>query len=115
VNLVEGANFSPEFLNIVSRGTLLIVHAFIDMASFQNPNATIPTLTHEGKSYKSTAEVIDYLVSISSTKVPPETPITKVVHEERIDPNFAVVAAVRPFSIAPLRLYLISHTITEER
>ncbi|KAF8498199.1 hypothetical protein F5888DRAFT_1794261 [Russula emetica] len=55
-------------------------------ASFQNPNGTLPTLTHEGKSYKSTAEVIDYLVA-------PETFITKVVHEDRIDPNFSMVAA----------------------
>jgi len=74
VNLFEGANFNPEFLKL-------------------NPNATLPTLTHEGKSYKSTAEVIDYLLSISSTKVAPETSITKVVHEDSIDPNFSMVAA----------------------
>lgn len=74
VNLFEGANFSPEFLKL-------------------NPNATLPTLTHEGKSYQSTAEVIDYLVSISSKKVAPETSITKVVHEESIDPNFSMVAS----------------------
>jgi len=74
VNLFEGANFNPEFLKL-------------------NPNGTLPTLTHEGKSYKSTAEVIDYLVSVSSTKVAPETFITKVVHEDRIDPNFSMVAA----------------------
>ena len=77
-------------------------------ASFQNPNASLPTLTHEGKSYKSTAEVINYLVSISSTKVAPETSITKVVHEDGIDPNFSMVAAVRPFAITFMRLaYLI--------
>ncbi|KAH9985908.1 hypothetical protein BJV77DRAFT_1071204 [Russula vinacea] len=74
VNLIEGANFNPEFLKL-------------------NPNATLPTLTHGGKSYQSTAEVIDYLVSVSSTKVAPETSITKVVHEERVDPNFAFCAA----------------------
>ncbi len=34
--------------------------------------------------------MIDYLVPISSTKVTPETSITKVVHEDRIDPNFAM-------------------------
>ena len=39
--------------------------------------------------------MIDYLVSVSSTKVAPETSITKVVHEERVDPNFAFCAAVR--------------------
>ena len=100
VNLFEGANFNPEFLKLVSRGSVSIVYAFIDVASFfQNPNATLPTLTHEGKSYKSTAEVVDYLVSISSTKVAPETSITKVVHEDSIDPNFSMVAAVRPSAI----------------
>jgi len=81
VNLFEGANFNPEFLKL-------------------NPNATLPTLTHEGKSYTSTAEVIDYLVSISSTKVAPETSITKVVHEERIDPNFSMVAATNDEELA---------------
>jgi len=74
VNLFEGANFNPEFLKLY-------------------PNGTLPTLSHEGKSYKSTAEVIDYLVSISSTKVAPETSITKLVHEDGIDPNFSMVAA----------------------
>lgn len=115
VNLFEGANFSPEFLKLVSGGSLSIVYAFIDVASFQNPNATLPTLTHEGKSYKSTAEVIDYLVSISSTKVAPETSITKVVHEERIDPNFSMVAAVRPSAITLMRLEYLIVIITEER
>ena len=112
VNLFEGANFSPEFLKIVGRGRLLIVYAFVDVACFQNPNATLPTLTHEGKSYTSTAEVIDYLVSISSTKVAPETSITKVVHEDRIDPNFSMVAAVRPLAI--MRLAYLIITISEE-
>ena len=98
VNLVEGANFNPEFLKLVSPCCLSIVYAFIDVVSSQNPNASLPTLTHEGKSYKSTAEVIDYIVSISSTKVAPETSITKVVHEDGIDPNFSMVAAVRPYS-----------------
>jgi hypothetical protein len=31
VNLVEDANFNPEFLKLVSRGSLSIVHAFIDV------------------------------------------------------------------------------------
>lgn len=65
VNHFDGANFNPEFLKL-------------------NPNATLPALTHEGKSYKSTAEVIDYFASISSTKVAPETSITKVVHKDSI-------------------------------
>jgi hypothetical protein len=114
VNLFEGANFSPEFLKIVSRGGLWIVFAFFDVAVFQNPNATLPTLTHEGKSYTSTAEVIDYLVSISSTNVAPETSISKVVHEDRIDPNFSKVAAVRPYAITLMRLAYLIITISEE-
>jgi len=74
VNLVEGANFDPEFLKL-------------------NPGATLPTLTDNGKSYTSTTAVIDHLVSISSVEVAPETSITKTVHEGNIDPNFAFVAA----------------------
>ncbi|KAI0297054.1 hypothetical protein B0F90DRAFT_1635100, partial [Multifurca ochricompacta] len=74
VNLIEGANFDPEFVKV-------------------NPHATLPTLTHEGKSFTSTVAVINYLVSISSTKIAPETSITKVVHEDKIDPNFAFVAS----------------------
>jgi hypothetical protein len=114
VNLFEGANFSPEFVKIVSRSSLWIVYALVEVASFQNPNATLPTLTHEGKSYTSTAEVIDYLVSISSTKVAPETSITKVVHEDRIDPNFSMVAAVRSFTITRMRHAYLITTISEE-
>jgi hypothetical protein len=80
----------------------------IDVPFYQNPNATLPTLTHGGKSYQSTAEVIDYLVSISSAKVVPETSITKVVHQERIDPNFAFCAAVRPSAISLVELLILS-------
>ncbi|KAI0252302.1 hypothetical protein BJV78DRAFT_1204333 [Lactifluus subvellereus] len=74
VDLVEGANFDPEFLKL-------------------NPNATLPTLTHDGESYTSTTAVIDHLVSISSVEVAAETSITKTVHEDKIDPNFAFLAA----------------------
>ena len=34
----------------------------------------------------------------------PGTSITKVVHEDSIDPNFAFVAAVSPFAIAHIDL-----------
>ncbi|KAI0272243.1 hypothetical protein BGY98DRAFT_1001397 [Russula aff. rugulosa BPL654] len=74
VNLAEGANFNPEFLKI-------------------NPNATLPTLIHAGKSFTNTTAVINYLVSISSIQVPPETSITTAVHDEKVDPNFAFVAS----------------------
>ncbi|KAH8988996.1 hypothetical protein EDB86DRAFT_3081284 [Lactarius hatsudake] len=74
VNLLEGANFDPQFLKL-------------------NPHGTLPTLAHGGKSFTSTAAVIDYLVSISSKKVAPATSITTLVHEDKIDPNFAFVAS----------------------
>jgi hypothetical protein len=44
--------------------------------------------------------------------VAPETSITKVVHEEKIDPNFALYAAVRPFSDYHRRLLLIRFSET---
>jgi len=74
VNLAEGANYDPEFLKI-------------------NPNATLPTLIHAGKSFTNTTAVINYLVSISSIHVSPETSITTAVHDEKVDPNFAFVAS----------------------
>jgi len=96
VNLVEGENFKPEFLKLVSCRCLRIHKAVIEASFSQNPNATLPTLTHDEKTFTSATEVINYLVSISSTKVAPETSITTVVHEDRIDPNFALVSAVSP-------------------
>jgi glutathione S-transferase len=96
VNLLEGENFKPEFLKIVSCSYSRIHEAVVEALFSQNPNATLPTLTHDGKTFTSTTEVTNYLVSISSTKVAPETSITSVVHEDRIDPNFALVSAVRP-------------------
>lgn len=52
--------------------------------------------------------MIEYLVTISSTKVAPETAITRVVHEESIDPNFAMVAAVRLSAIILIDLDILS-------
>jgi hypothetical protein len=74
IDLSQGDNFSPEFLK-------------------HNPNGTLPALVHNGKSYISTVEVIEYLVSVSSKKVAPATSITTVVHEDKYDPNFAFVAS----------------------
>ncbi|KAI0297024.1 hypothetical protein B0F90DRAFT_1819574 [Multifurca ochricompacta] len=65
VNLIEGANFDPEFVKV-------------------NPHATLPTLIHEGKSFTSTVAVINYLVSISSRKIAPETSITTVRNDEEL-------------------------------
>jgi len=83
VNLDEGANFDPEFLKL-------------------NPNGTLPTLTHGGNSFTSTAAVIDYLVTISSKKVAPATSITTEVHEDKVDPNFAFVASRNDGELAKL-------------
>ena len=44
VNIVKGANFSLEFLKLVRCGSPSFVCAFIDVACFQNPNVTLPTL-----------------------------------------------------------------------
>jgi len=95
VNLLEGGNFNPEFLKL-------------------NSNATLPTLTHNGKSYTSTAEVVNYLVSISPKKLAPETSITSVVHEARIDPNFALGSARNEEEFAAVSNGFIS-TFTKTR
>jgi len=81
VNLMEGENFKPSFIAI-------------------NPNATLPTVTVGDKMYGSTVEVIDYLIS-NAPKVPPSAPPKTVggknvvtrVHEDDIDPNFALLLA----------------------
>jgi hypothetical protein len=44
VNIVKGANFSLKFLKLVRCGSPSFVCAFIDVACFQNPNVTLPTL-----------------------------------------------------------------------
>ena len=67
----------------------------------QNPNATLPTLIHTGKSFTNTTAVIDYLAFISSIQVPPATSITTAVHDEKVDPNFASVASVSTLDFQP--------------
>jgi hypothetical protein len=103
VNLAEGANFDPEFLKIVSKCQLqyLSFSASYQGSFSQNPNATLPTFIHAGKSFTNTTAVINYLVSISSIQVPPDTSITTTVHDETVDPNFAFVASVRTIDLNP--------------
>jgi len=74
VNLVEGENFTPEFLKL-------------------NPNATLPTLVADGKVYTSTAEVTDYLVKHAPKKVAPGTAVITTLHEDKFDPNFPLLLA----------------------
>ncbi|KAJ7786013.1 hypothetical protein B0H16DRAFT_14451 [Mycena metata] len=72
VNLVEGENFAPEFLKL-------------------NPNGTLPTLEADGKVYTSTADVVAYLAKESPSNVKPATEITTTIHEQKYDPNFAML------------------------
>ncbi|KAF7339892.1 GST N-terminal domain-containing protein [Mycena venus] len=74
VNLVEGENFAPSFLKI-------------------NPNGTLPTLESNGQVYKSTAEVTAVLVKDAPTKVKAGSTIIQTIHEEKYDPNFAMLLA----------------------
>lgn len=75
VNLIEGANFAPWFLKI-------------------NPNATLPTLKlADGKVYTNTADVTSWLVKNASEKVTTGTDFITVIHEDKIDPNFAMLLA----------------------
>ncbi|CAL1695989.1 unnamed protein product [Somion occarium] len=74
VNLVEGQNFTSEFLKL-------------------NPHATLPTLTADGKSYINTDEVTHYLVEHAPKKVAPRTrSFIDRIHEDALDPNFPMLA-----------------------
>ncbi|KAH9956745.1 hypothetical protein BC827DRAFT_1270781 [Russula dissimulans] len=74
INLLEGGNFNPEFVQF-------------------NPNATVPTLTHDRKSFTSTVEVINYLVSISQKKITPEPPSRAWCTKQGSIQNFTLGAA----------------------
>ena len=76
----------------------------------QNPNATLPALVADGKPYDSTIAVVDYLVNYSSVKVKSRTSVTDTIHEDNIDPNFALLAVVSlsmtiPYSHLNLTLF----------
>ncbi|KAH8120122.1 hypothetical protein DFH11DRAFT_1558459 [Phellopilus nigrolimitatus] len=74
VNLVNGENFAPSFIKI-------------------NPNATLPTLTANGTTYTNTVDVISYLIKNAPKPVgkPSGTDLVKLIHEDSIDPNFALL------------------------
>lgn len=96
LNLVEGANFSPEFLSLVCK-TLGIsdVRALITDNRSQNPNATLPTLVVDGKPYVNTTEVTRYLIEHAPKKVAPgSTAFIDRIHEDPLDPNFILLTAV---------------------
>ncbi|OSD03506.1 hypothetical protein PYCCODRAFT_1434403 [Trametes coccinea BRFM310] len=75
VNLVEGENFTPQFIEI-------------------NPNATLPTLVADGKAYTNTKDVVRYLIEHAPKKdVAPGTAFIDKIHEDSIDPNAPLLLA----------------------
>ncbi|KZV63800.1 hypothetical protein PENSPDRAFT_691305 [Peniophora sp. CONT] len=74
INVVEAENTSPDFIKIA-------------------PNATLPALAADGKTYGSTIESLEYLVKVSDVKVAPATELTTKIHEDSLDPNFMFLAA----------------------
>ncbi|KAJ7655102.1 hypothetical protein DFH06DRAFT_1201604 [Mycena polygramma] len=74
VNLVEGENFAPSFLKL-------------------NPHGTLPTYEADGKVYTSTAEVVAALAKGAPTKVKAGSSFVETIHDEKYDPNFAMLLA----------------------
>jgi len=74
VDLLNGANFEPSFLKV-------------------NPNATLPTLAVGSTVYTDTTSVISYLNSTVPTPVAKHTAFTDLLHEDKYDPNFALLLA----------------------
>ncbi|KAJ7275327.1 hypothetical protein B0H12DRAFT_1319100 [Mycena haematopus] len=74
INLIEGENFAPSFLKL-------------------NPEGTLPTLESDGQVYRSSAEVTAVLVKDAPIKVKAGSGIIKTIHEEKYDPNFAMLLA----------------------
>jgi len=72
VNLVEGENFTPEFLAV-------------------NPKATLPTLQADGEVFTDTASVTHWLVKHASKKVTTGTTFITKIHEDKYDPNFPLL------------------------
>jgi len=72
VNLLEAENFEPKFLNI-------------------NEHGTLPTLSVGGNTYKSTKEVVKYLIDHAPNPAgkPSGTDLIEKVHDIKVDPNFA--------------------------
>jgi len=74
VNLMAGENFEPTFLNL-------------------NPKATLPTLTFGSDVYTDTKTVVSFLNEMSSAPVAKATDFTDLLHEDKYDPNFALLLA----------------------
>lgn len=96
VNLANGENFKPSFLKIV-RFYHTILPSICSLAiTRKNPNATLPTLNANGKVYTTTADVISYLVQNAPKSVGKSsgTGLIKRIHEDDVDPNFALLLSV---------------------
>ncbi|KAH0838456.1 hypothetical protein J3R83DRAFT_6767 [Lanmaoa asiatica] len=74
INIRQGENFAPPFLNI-------------------NPMGTLPTMAVGGQSYTTTVEVTSYLVKHAPRPVKPGTSFIAKIHEEKYDPNFPTLLA----------------------
>lgn len=76
VNLLEGENFTPEFLHV-------------------NIGATLPTLVADGKTLTSTADTVEWLVLHAPTPGAKSShqDIIVAVHRDNIDPNFSLLSA----------------------
>lgn len=72
---MNGGNFEPSFLKL-------------------NLNATLPTLAAGSNTYTDTKSVVSYLNSIASSPVAKATAFTDLIHEDKYDPNFALLLAV---------------------
>ncbi|KAJ6577504.1 hypothetical protein B0H19DRAFT_1120164 [Mycena capillaripes] len=58
-----------------------------------NPQGTLPTLEADGKVYTSTAEAVALFVKEASVKVKTGSAIIELIHEDKYDPNFAMLLA----------------------
>jgi len=74
VDLLNGANFEPTFLKL-------------------NPAGTLPTLTVGSTVYNDTKTVVSYLNSTTASPVAKPTEFTDLLHEQKYDPNFALLLA----------------------
>lgn len=76
VNLIEGENFTPEFLRV-------------------NLSATLPTLVADGKTYTTTADTVEWLVLHAPTPGAKSShqDIIAAVHRDNTDPNFFLLSA----------------------
>jgi hypothetical protein len=94
ISLMEAENMSPAFLKKVRVAFPPSSPAALTPA--QVPSSTLPSIVDGDKVYGSTTEVVEYLIKKSSVSVAPRTKITELVHEQSVDPNFQLVAVVRP-------------------